>query len=536
MKKLSLLILSMMSTFFLAGQTAGTLDLSFGNNGITLTDYSYNGVDNYSYASALQADGKIILGGFSINNLHHNMTFVRYLPDGTLDNTFGNGGIKVLLFGGSEDYLKDLVIQADGKIIAVGYTTYTNSTNTQITVTRLNTDGSLDNSFNANGMTLINFGDSVNAYGESVVLQDDGKIIVGGYVEFTDQDLKVNGAICRLTSSGVLDNTFGVNGIITHNILSQWNYMNQVVIQNEKIILGGTSIRADDFVRFISLCRYNPDGSLDTGFGTSGIASLEIGEGLSGGSSLGMCLTEDGKIVCASYIIVGWLEYDLAVWRFQSNGFPDNSFGYYGMVTTAMEGNSKAYAVAVQADGKIVVAGYHDTPSPGDDDFLLVRYIENGYLDVSFGTEGTGVVITNASSELWFSDRIFSLLIQDDGKLLVSGYAYAESYNTDFAVARYHSGLNIGVENPEQDTWKLTIYPNPFTEETKLVFNLAEESNLKVEVFNAFGTKVTELTHRSYSKGEHQLRWDGSSLQAGMYLIKMTVGDRIYTEKLVKSR
>ena len=533
MKKLSLLILSMMITFFLAGQTAGTLDLSFGNNGITLTDYSYNGVDNYSYASALQADGKIVLGGYSVNNLHQNMTFVRYLPDGTLDNTFGNGGIKVLLFGGSDDRLEDLVIQADGKIIAVGYTS--NSTNKQMTVTRLNTDGSLDNSFNANGMTLINFGDSVNAYGRSVALQDDGKIIVGGHITFTDQDPEVNGAICRLTSSGVLDNTFGVNGIITHNILSQWNYMNQVVIQNEKIILGGISIRADDFAKFISLCRYNPDGSLDTGFGTSGIASLEIGEGISGGSSLGMCLTEDGKIVCASYIIVGWLEYDLAVWRFQSNGFPDNSFGYYGMITTAMEGNSKAYAVAMQADGKIVVAGYHDTPSPGDDDFLLVRYIENGYLDVSFGTEGTGVVVTNASSEIWFSDQIFSLLIQDDGKLLVSGYAHAESYNVDFAVARYYSGLNIGVETPEQDTRELTIFPNPITEETKLVFNLAEESIVKVEVFNAFGTKVTELTQHSYSEGEHQLRWDGSSLVAGVYIVKMAVGDMVYTSKVVKA-
>ncbi|RLD75806.1 MAG: hypothetical protein DRJ15_16435 [Bacteroidetes bacterium] len=532
MKKLSLLILSMMITFFLAGQTAGTLDLSFGNNGITLTDYSYNGVDNYSYASALQADGKIILGGYSVNNLHQNMTFVRYLPDGTLDNTFGDGGIKILLFGGSDDRLEDLVIQADGKIIAVGYTS--NSTNKQMTVTRLNTDGSLDNSFNANGMTLINFGDSVNAYGRSVALQDDGKIIVGGHITFTDQDPEINGAICRLTSSGVLDNTFGVDGIITHDILSLWNDMTQIAIQDEKIILGGISTRSDDFARFITLCRYNPDGSLDTGFGTSGIMSLEIAAGTPGYYE-SMCLTEDGKIIFANSISTGWLEHDLAVWRFQSNGFPDNSFGYYGMVTIAMGANSDANAVALQADGKIVAAGFYTNPSSGKDDFLLVRYHENGYLDLSFGTEGTGVVVTNASSEIWLSDQIFSLLIQDDGKLLVSGYAYAESYNVDFAVARYYSGLNIGVETPEQDTRELTIFPNPITEETKLVINLAEESIVKVEVFNAFGTKVTELTQHSYSEGEHQFRWDGGDVKAGVYIIKMTVGDMVYTSKVVKA-
>ena len=475
MKKLSLLILSMMSTFFLAGQTAGTLDLSFGNNGITLTDYSYNGVDNYSYASALQADGKIILGGYSVNNLHHNMTFVRYLPDGTLDNTFGNGGIKVLLFGGSDDYLEDLVIQPDGKIIAVGYTTYTNSTNKQITVTRLNTDGSLDNSFNANGMTLINFGDSVNAYGRSVALQDDGKIIVGGHVTFTDQDPEINGTICRLTSSGVLDNTFGVNGMISHDILSQWNYMTQVAIQDEKIILGGMSIRSADNARFVTLCRYNPDGSLDTGFGTSGVTSVENSVAISvNASRSGMCISEDGKIILADYVVVGWYDSDLAVWRFHPDGSPDNYFGNAGIVVTAMEGSSGAAAVAVQADGKIIAAGYHKSPEPGSYDFVLVRYLDNGDLDATFGTEGTGVVISNVSPDIWYADKCSSLLLLDDGKLLASGYAKTDHQNPDFAIARYHTGCFVGIDKPVQNESMFTITPNPFASVTKLDFKLSE--------------------------------------------------------------
>jgi len=534
MKKLSLLLLSMISTFFLAGQTPGTLDFSFGNNGITLTNYSNNGDNNYSYASALQADGKIVLGGHSVNGGVDNMTFVRYNPDGTLNYDFNAGGIKVFQqFAGSDDRVEALIIQPDGKIIAVGYTT--NSTNTQMTVTRLNTDGSLDNSFNANGMTLINFGNTVNAYGRSVALQDDGKIIVGGYIEFTDQNPEVNGAICRLTSSGVLDNTFGVNGMISHDILSQWNYMTQVAIQDEKIILGGMSIRSADNARFVTLCRYNTDGSLDTGFGTSGVTSVENSVAISvNASRSGMCISEDGKIILADYVVVGWYDSDLAVWRFHPDGSTDNYFGNAGIVVTAMEGSSGAAAVAVQADGKIVVGGWHYTPVPLSYDFVLVRYLENSYLDINFGTEGTGVVITNASSSAGLFDISYSLLIQEDGEILASGVAETDNTGYDFAVARYHAGLNIGVEKTEQDAWELTIYPNPFTEETKLVFKLAEESIVKVEVYNAFGIKVTELTHRSYTKGEHQLRWDGGGVAAGVYIIKMTVGDMVYTEKVVK--
>jgi uncharacterized delta-60 repeat protein len=518
MKKLSILFLGSLFSFFLFGQTAGTLDFSFGNNGITLTNYSNNGDINYSYASALQANGKIVLGGHSVNGGIDNMTFVRYNPNGTLDYDFNAGGIKVFLqFAGSDDRVEDLVIQPDGKIIAVGYTT--NSTNTQMTVTRLNTDGSLDNSFNANGMTLINFGDTVNAYGRSVALQDDGKIIIGGYFEFTDQNPEVNGAICRLTSSGVLDNTFGVNGMISHDILSQWNYMTQVAIQDEKIILGGMSIRSADNARFVTLCRYNTDGSLDTGFGTSGVTSVENSVAISvNASRSGMCISEDGKIILADYVVVGWYYSDLAVWRFHPDGSPDNYFGNSGMVTTAMEGPSGAAAVAMQADGKIVVGGWHYTPVPLSYDFVLVRYLENSYLDINFGTEGTGVVITNVSPVSGLFDMSYSLLMQADGKILASGVAETDNTSFDFAVARYFSDLNIGVENPEQDTRKLTIYPNPFTEETKLVFKLAEESIIKVEIFNTFGTKVADLTQRTYTKGEHRLSWNGSDLAAGVYI------------------
>ena len=532
MKKLSLLLPGILISVFVIAQTPGTLDLSFGNNGITLTDYINNGDDNYSNASALQADGKIVLGGFSVNGSVWNITFVRYNADGTLDNTFGYEGIKVLIFG-SDDQLTDLAVQPDGKIVFVGYTD--NGTKTQMIAGRLNTDGSLDNSFNANGMTVVDFGPSTDSYGLAMDLLDDGKIIIVGYIQ---EDLTVmNIAMCRLASTGVPDNSFGVNGLITYDFNDLWCFPDNVVVYDEKILLGGIFIDGDDFMRYVTLSRYNLDGSVDYNFGNFGNTTFQLDEGFIAGPSYSdMCVAADGKIVYATHVKPAWLETDFAVVRFLQNGDIDNSFGNSGMVVTEMTGKSKAKAIVVQADGKILAAGYHKSPSPGSDDFVFVRYLGSGLLDLTFGTEGTGVVISNVSPETWFDDECSSLLLLDDGKVLASGYAKSNHVNPDFAIARYHTGCFVGIDKPVQNESMFTISPNPFASETKLGFKLSETKMVKVEVFNSSGLKVASLIHKVLLQGEHQFHWDANDFAPGIYFLKTTVGDNLYSEKIIKTK
>lgn len=529
MKKLLVLFLNILFTTIIVAQIPGTLDLTFGNNGITLSDYSFNGNDNYAEASTLQADGKIVLAGHSSYSSVNNMTFMRYYSNGTLDDNFGNGGIIALIYGGSDDRVCDITEQADGKIISVGYTS--NSTNTRIAITRLNTDGSLDTDFDGNGMKVIGFGSDIDAYGKSIAIQSDGKIIIGGYIR--DENSDFDAVICRLNPNGTFDNNFGTNGIVNHNILSQMNFMNNVGIQDEKIILGGMSYD-DDFFRFVTLCRYNTDGSLDTDFGTSGIVSVQIDDVNIAGASGDMCFSKDGKIVYACSVS-DYPNYDFAVLRFLSNGSVDNSFGNLGMVVTVMDGNSTAFSVAVQDDNKIIAGGLINNTNSYD--FALARYHENGFPDTGFGIDGTGVVITHASNgSIFYDDVIYSLLLQDDGKVIVSGYANTQQTGTDFAVARYYTGCFVGMDEPMKNINKFTVAPNPFTIETKLCFKLSETKMVKVEVFNSSGLKVTSLIHKVLLQGEHQLHWDANDLTPGIYFLRTTIGEKVYSEKIIKMR
>lgn len=528
MKKLYILILIFCFTKIIIAQIPGTLDLSFGNNGITLSDYSFNGNSNYAYASALQADGKIVLGGYSLVNGAKNMTFMRYYSNGTLDDNFASDGIQVLQYGGSDDEIKDIAVQTDGKIIAVGYTT--NSTNTRIAIARLNSDGSLDNGFNGSGMKIIDFGSSIDAFGLSVNLMDNGNIIIAGYIR--NDVLNYDAIICMLDPFGAMDNSFGTNGIMSHNILSQMNFMSEIGIHDNKIILGGMSFD-DDFFGYVTLARYHFDGTLDTGFGTSGIVSVQLDEQMIAGPDGDMCISEDGKIIyaCTSSEYPG---YDIAVLRFNSDGSIDNYFGNNGLVITSLENNSAARAVAVQEDDKIIVGGIYHNESGSD--FILLRYLASGFLDPSFGADGNGVVITNASiGSVFYDDTIYSLFFQSDGKVVVSGHAKTEDTGMDFAVARYHTGYHVGVDQHIQEEWELSITPNPFSSETKLVFNLTEQKNIDIDVFNSLGAKVASPINSVFQPGKHELSWDGNDLSPGIYFLKMTVGDKIFTKKMIKN-
>ena len=529
MKKLSLLLLSMISTFFLISQTPGTLDLSFGNNGIILTDVG--GVDNGCRSSAIQTDGKIVLGGFAYDGSNNNFSFIRYLPDGTLDDTFGSGGIMTVAFGGSADELHDIAIQADGKIVAVGYTD-SGGSGSKMVLMRLNTDGSLDNTFSNDGTVIIEFGSGTDSYGMSLDLQEDGKIVAAGYLFDMADDIQ--SALCRLNPDGSLDNSFGTNGIIIYDILSKKNFINNVVLQGEKIIIGGLSYIAGDEV-FVTLSRFHSDGLLDMSFGVSGNVEILMPIDTWILSPIGgMCLDGEGRIIYACYVS-GIAGEHIAVLRFlESTGYPDNSFGDFGMTVTPIEGNTMAYAVTTQYDNKVIAGGYQWIDDHAD--FAMVRYMEDGTPDITFGTEGTGVVITNASTGGTYPDnRIYSLNMQADGKIIASGAGYSAAGSIDFAVARYHSGLNVGIETQETSDIDLHISPNPVTDKAIITFNLKEPGIVKAEVFNTSGIIVAKITDEFYQKGKHQLRWDGSGVEAGVYIIKMTVGDMIYTKKVVKS-
>ena len=369
----------------------GDLDPSFGIGGKVVTPIG-NG-DEGASAVAIQSDGKIVAAGGSYNGAnngtHDDFILARYNTDGSLDISFGNGG-KVVTPIGTRAGVSAVAIQPDGKIVAAGFADSGNITRFT-TLARYNTDGSLDTSFGTGGIiqTLISEG----SYASAVAIQADGKIVAAGAAYFADTFSSISAfALVRYNTNGSLDASFGTGGIVTTRftttISETFDIARAVAIQADgKIVAAGLSDFSDYGTSF-SLARYNTNGSLDVSFGLGGKVTTYAGS--TGDSFTDVAIQSDGKIVAVGHaaFIGNITKFILA--RYNSNGSLDTSFGTGGKVQTLVDESSSARALAIQLDGKIVAAGYSLIGSISK--FALARYNSNGSLDTSFGTGG--IVLT----------------------------------------------------------------------------------------------------------------------------------------------
>ncbi len=223
--------------------------------------------DNEALAVALQADGKIVVAGYSFNGVDEDFTVIRYNVDLSLDTSFGGTGIVVTPIGVGNDRARAVAIQSDGKIVAAG--SAFNGTDDDFAVARYNPDGSLDASFGTGGVSTQSIGAQDQAHG--VAIQSDGRIVVAGRAFMTDDDF----AAIRLNTNGTLDTSFDVDGIVTTSIGPAWDIGRTVAIQLDgKIVVGGYFWNLVDLD--LALARYNPDGSLDTSFDGDGIVTTSF--------------------------------------------------------------------------------------------------------------------------------------------------------------------------------------------------------------------------------------------------------------------
>ncbi len=230
---------------------------------------------------------------------------------------------------------------------------------------RYNTNGSLDTSFDTDGKVTTPVVPGNSDYAYALAIQDDGKIVAAGY---TSDGLDADFALVRYNTDGSLDTSFHTDGIVTTDIGADIDIASAVSIQDDgKIVAGGSSWNGtdDDF----ALVRYNTNGSLDTGFHTDGIVTTDMGTG--NDLAYALAIQDDGKIVAAGSSWNG-ADNDFALIRYNTDGSLDTTFHTDGIVITEVgTDDDVAYALAIQADGKIVAAGSSSNTS---DDFALVRY------------------------------------------------------------------------------------------------------------------------------------------------------------------
>lgn len=354
---------------------------------------------------------------------------------GDLDPAFGNKGKVITRFASGYAVIYGMAYQADGRIVTVGATETGGPGGRDFALARYNPDGSLDSSFDYDGLVITDFGSRDEA-AASVAIQMDGKIVVAGY---SNRDF----VVARYTSKGGLDLTFGNNGMTTTDFNNASDWIASIALQPDgKIIaVGLAGVPASSGDADFALARYNPDGSLDSSFGPKGQGFFTTDFAADFDAAQDVALQPDGKIVVVGRAVAGkatWLDFGIA--RYNSDGTLDTTFGERGngLVTTdfgTYYGFMRDFAgsVIIQSDGKILVGGHSEVSSANGFDFALARYEPDGRLDIGFGDNGR--VTTNLVSE---SDIGCSMALQADGGIIVAGWSsnnYAK--NSDFLLARY---------------------------------------------------------------------------------------------------
>lgn len=413
-----LFILFVSSCAVFAFAAPSDLDTTFGGSGKITT---LIGTTSAANAVAVQSDGKIVVAGESGGFPNRFFTLVRYNNDGSLDTSFDSDGKVTTAVGtGGSSIVYDVAIQADGKIVAAGSSF--NGSNTDFAIARYNTDGSLDTSFDGDGKLVIQIGsDNDDSYG--VVIQPNGKIVLAGGSRATPNS---NFALVRLNVNGSFDTSFDSDGIVTTPMGISTDGTSGIALQTDgKVVVTGRS--NNDF----AVVRYNSNGSLDTSFDGDGKVTTPISTDQNGGDDPGeIAVQADGKIVVAGFSD-NFSGVDFSIVRYNTNGSLDTSFNGTGKIITPVgEGNDYAYSLAIQSNGKIVVAGGSNS-NTSSTDFALIRYNPNGSLDTSF--DGDGKVTTVFSNTV---DSIQAIAIQSNGRIVAVGRSNNVTFD-EFAVARY---------------------------------------------------------------------------------------------------
>jgi uncharacterized delta-60 repeat protein len=397
----------------------GGLDITFNGSGIVTTAISAN--SDGANCSAVQSDGKIVIAGYASNGSDYDFAIARYNTNGTIDNTFSGTGKIILAVGSGYDEARGVAIQSDGKIIVAGYSS--NGSNNDITVVRFNSNGTLDNSFDGDGIVTTDIGSNDNEV-YAVTIQSDGKIVVVGY---TYNGSNSDFAVLRYNSDGTLDDTFDGDGIVTTAIGSGSDEAKSIAIQSDgKIVVAGYSHNGAD--GDAAVVRYNVNGTLDNTFGASGIVVTDINAKYE--EAYTIAIQTDGKIVVAGYTDTESNAYDAFLLRYTTSGVLDNTFDSDGKVITTLSSyDDPIRSIAIQSDGKIVAAG---STTVGSDGVIAVqRYNSNGTLDNTFGTNGIVTTLVNQDG-----NDANSVFIQSNGKIVIAGYT-TNAGNTDVALVRY---------------------------------------------------------------------------------------------------
>jgi uncharacterized delta-60 repeat protein len=415
----------------------GDLDPGFDGDGKLVTPFG--GRTAFVSDLAVQSDGKIVAVG-NVQSLDFSRTdwlVLRYNADGSPDTGFGTGGQVTTTFGRPSEQAAAVTILANGQILVAGSSGDAGST-MRFAVARYNPDGSLDSGFDGDGKAEVAFPESDAASASGLAVQADGKIVLAGIVSFGGTSPASDFALARLTPDGSLDATFGGDGTVTQQFGPYRENALDVALQGDgKILVNGYQDLGDR--EAMAVARFNPDGGVDAAFGTGGLALGDFGDQFS--YSYGIAVQPDGKIVLAGNrgqsTAQPYVENCVAA-RFNADGTLDLGFGTGGAATIDFKGeNESCQDLGLEAGGRLVLAGRTQATGGGFSpaDAAVYRLNPDGGLDTGFGENGRRVIdFLNDSYD--FGNV---LALTGDGKVVV-GAGVTSPSGGDIGLARLEAG------------------------------------------------------------------------------------------------
>ena len=332
--------------------------------------------------------------------------------------------------------------------------------------------------FGEGGKVTTGFFDELGDAAAAIVLQSDYKIVVAGYAH--NPATGYDFAVVRYNTGGTLDATFGSGGKVTTDFFGGRDQVLDIAIQSDgKIVTTGiVNHISDDF----GLTRYNIDGTLDSSFGFGGRVTTDIAGYFDVANAI--AIQSDGKIVIAG-VAAAVPNGGGVITRYEPNGALDTTFGINGKLYSPVDAND----VAIQANGKIVIAG--GAVANGITDFGIMRYNNDGSPDSGFGAAGK--IATDVFGN---DDGAFAVAIQPDGKIVAAGFALdITSSNESFALARYNGdGVSVAYKSTDggttwtpignglicSDVWRMAV--DPSSPSTVYVVRIAASTNRQMAV------------------------------------------------------
>ena len=497
-------------------QFSPTLDLSFDTDGIVVKDFGSH--DNLQAVAVQSSDNSVVSVGTAIDNATFGgrLLVQRNLSTGALDQSFNTTGY-LIIEDYQESYAYDVEILSSGKILVAGAAASSEYEFFAL-VLRLNSDGTLDQTFGSNGITLINLAPR-NEFAYAMDVQTDGKIVVAGSAgDALGKDMP---AVYRLNEDGSIDAGFGTNGMTAIPVPEIDNDFSNVAVQSDGTIIASghysqalTSLGQQNFD--VVVAKFLSNGQLDVNFGGTGLVTTPISPDLAE-EAYGMILI-GGEILVCGYSLSSTYLYQYFLIRYKGNGDLVTTFGTNGIVLSELADGSVAYDMALDADGRILITGNVGT-GWDDLDFFLAAFDETGSLDLTFGDQG--MVRTDVMGGF---DEAYGIFVQPDNAIVLAGKG-ANGSNNDAVVMRFTNDMATGITSATNEN-QVSVYPNPVLPGNMLNLQLAKQAanHVNLDLIDSNGRSVYAAVLQKAQLSTQRIGINlPTNLATGLYVLKVAV-------------